>query len=270
MAKSSQEWVDYFRWNGSVAMRIPWHLGADLNDQEREAIAHSVQVFQLGESAEGRRFMKYAQQWAQLSDDPLYPEAIRLLITEEQRHSGVLGRFMEVNGIARIKRGCSDGIFRRLRNVVGSLETSIAVLVTAEIIAKVYYPALRNATQSEVLHAICQEVFREEIAHVEFQTEQLARIRVGRSMLAMCATRILHRVLFYPTVLIVGMSHRRVLRRGGLSAMTYWVQCRKMFLDALSAMEPGSGSIRRREPVDERTALAKGRTDRIDPNFGRC
>lgn len=257
MAKCSQDWVDYFRWNGSVAMRIPWYLGADLADEGRAAIAHSVQVFQLGENAEGRRFMQYAQQWADRSGDPLYPEAIRLLITEEQRHSGVLGRFMDMNGIARIKRGCSDGIFRRLRNVFGNLEMSIAVLVTAEIIAKVYYPALRDATDSAVLRAICEEVQREEIAHVEFQTEQLARIRTGRSMLGMWATRILHRVLFYPTLFIVGLSHRKVLRRGGLSAKTYLVRSRKMFLEALSAMEPGSRIAGEDRRTDERVAFAK-------------
>lgn len=28
--RTSEEWVRYFRGNGFVAMRVPWHLGADL------------------------------------------------------------------------------------------------------------------------------------------------------------------------------------------------------------------------------------------------
>src|SRR5690348_13071644 len=173
--RSSQDWVDYFRCNGFVAMRVPWHLGPDLRPEERRAIAHSVQLFQLGESSEGRHLMRYAREWAARAGDAAYSEAIRMLIAEEQRHSSALARFMDLNGIARIARGTSDRIFRRLRNIFDSLEISLSVLVIAEIIAKVYYPALRVATNSEVLRAICDQVYREEIAHVDFQTEQLAR-----------------------------------------------------------------------------------------------
>ena len=183
MNRTTQYWVDHFRWNGSVAMRVPWHIGPDLSDEERAAIAHSIQMFQLGENSEGRHLMRYAKEWADRTGDAAYPEAIRMLIVEEQRHAGVLGRFMELNGIARIKRGCTDGIFRRARNMFGSLEVSISVLVTAEIIAKIYYPALSEATASIVLRSICEQIHREEIAHVEFQTEQLARIRAGRPAL---------------------------------------------------------------------------------------
>jgi hypothetical protein len=35
------------------------------------------------------------------------------------RHARVLARFMEINGIARITHRCSDGIFRRARNLLG-------------------------------------------------------------------------------------------------------------------------------------------------------
>jgi hypothetical protein len=104
MNRSTQEWVDYFRWNGSVAMRVPWHIGPDLSDAERAAIAHSIQVFQLGENSEGRHLMRYAKEWAERTGDAAYPEAIRMLIVEEQRHAGVLARFMEINGIARQER----------------------------------------------------------------------------------------------------------------------------------------------------------------------
>jgi hypothetical protein len=247
--RSSPEWVDYFRWNCTVAMRVPWHIGADLSDAERSAIAHSIRVFQLGESSEGRHLIGYAKRWAERSGDCAYLEAIRMLIAEEQRHAGALGRFMDLNGIMRIKRGCTDGVFRRLRNLFGSLEVSIAVLVTAEIIAKVYYPALREATHSTVLRTICELIEREEIIHVEFQTEQLARLRARRREPAIRVTHCLHRLLFYPTIVVVGFSHRPVLRRGGLSMIGFWSRCRREFRDAIRQMDPreriGADSPRR-------------------------
>jgi hypothetical protein len=243
MNRTTQNWVDHFRWNGSVAMRVPWHIGPDLNDEERAAIAHSIQMFQLGENSEGRHLMRYAKEWADRTSDSAYPEAIRMLIVEEQRHAGVLGRFMELNGIARIKRGCTDGVFRRARNIFGSLEVSISVLVTAEIIAKIYYPALSEATASIVLRAICEQIHREEIAHVEFQTEQLARIRAGRPAYGVWATRFLHRLLFYPTLMVVGLSHRMALRRGGLSVWQFFLRCHREFVRDLAAMT-SQGSLR--------------------------
>jgi hypothetical protein len=236
--RTSQDWVQYFRRNGFVTMRVPWHLGADLPPDERAAIAHSIRVFQLGESSEGRHLMRYAREWAGRSGDAAYTEAIRMLIAEEQRHASALARFMEMNGIERMTHGFSDRIFRRLRNVIGSLEISIGVLVTAEIIAKVYYPALCAATNSVVLQAICDQIQRDEIAHVEFQTEQLARIRATRTLPAIWATAAVHRILFYPTAVLVALSHHAVIRRGGMRMRTFLSRCRREFLLDLAAMDP--------------------------------
>jgi len=258
MNRTTQNWVDHFRWNGSVAMRVPWHIGPDLSDEERAAIAHSIQMFQLGENSEGRHLMRYAKEWADRTGDSTYPEAIRMLIVEEQRHAGVLGRFMEINGIARIKRGYSDGIFWWARNLFSSLEVSISVLVTAEIIAKIYYPALSEATASIVLRAICEQIHREEIAHVLFQTEQLARIRIGRPRYGIWATRFLHRLLFYPTLIVVGLSHRTALRRGGLSQWQFFARCHREFVRDLAAMAPaGNSRLPSKQPAIETNAMRK-------------
>ena len=242
---STQDCVDHFRWNGSVAMRIPWHIGPDLTDADRAAIAHSIQIFQLGENSEGRHLMRYAKEWATRTGDTAYPEAIRMLIGEEQRHASVLGRFMEMNNIACLKHGSSDRIFWQARNFLGNLEISISVLVTAEIIAKIYYPALRDATASIVLREICEQIQREEIAHVEFQTQQLARIRRDRPAYAIWATRLLHRLLFYPTLIIVAMSHRKAIRRASLSPHQFFIQCRREFLSDLPAMTAATLEIKR-------------------------
>ena len=52
-ARSTREWVEYFRMNRSRLVPIPWALGAELDAAERAAITSSIQAFQLGES-EGR------------------------------------------------------------------------------------------------------------------------------------------------------------------------------------------------------------------------
>ena len=236
--ESTRRWLAHFRRNLRTLLPIPWEAGADLATSDRVAITSSIQAFQLGETSEGRHLMRYAREWAERSGNHDYVQAIRALIAEETRHAGDLGRFMDLNGIARIQRGWTDSVFRRLRNVVGSLEVSLGVLVTAEIIAKVYYAALREATQSEVLRAICDQILRDEYQHVEFQTEQLALMRLNRRDTLLWITLALHRILFAGTLIVVGWSHRRTLARGGFSARRFWTRCMREFRRDLAAMNP--------------------------------
>ena len=236
--ESTQRWLAHFRGNARMLLPIPWEAGAELPDSDKDAISSSIQAFQLGESSEGRHLMRYAREWAERSGDADYLHAIRALIAEETRHAGDLGRFMDLNGIDRIQRRWTDSVFRRLRNVVGTLEISIGVLVTAEIIAKVYYAALREATQSAVLRLICDQILRDEYKHVEFQTEQLAIMRRNRRAAPLWMTLALHRILFAGTMVVVGWSNRRTLARGGYSMRMFWAGCMREFRRDLAAMNP--------------------------------
>lgn len=256
--ESTQWWIAHFHRNSRTLLPIPWDVGADLNPSEKAAIASSIQSFQLGETSEGRHLMCYARNWAERSGDADYVRAIRSLIAEETRHAGDLGRFMDLNGIDRIQRGWTDSVFRRLRNVVGTLEISIAVLVTAEIIAKVYYAALREATDSIVLRAICDQILRDEYKHVEFQTEQLAILRINRNAVLLWATLTLHRILFAGTVIVVAWSHRRALTRGGYSARRFWTGCMSEFRGDLVAMNPRRRRLLRGQDDDGQLRASAG------------
>ncbi len=246
-ARPTREWVEHFVRNRSRLLPIPWDLGAELHDDERAAIRSSIQAFQLGESSEGRNLMRYARAWAARSGDADYVAAFGMLIAEEQRHARDLGRFMELNRIPCIRRRWTDSVFRRLRNLVGTLEISIGVLVTAEMIAKVYYVALRDASQSTILRRLCDQILLDEAAHVEFQTEQLARLQHGRAAPLLWATRALHRVLFVGATLVVAGSHRATLSRGGFGLRRFWGAC-------LGELDHGMRHRRSRLPLPLRAA----------------
>jgi hypothetical protein len=250
-ARSSREWVEYFRMNRSRLLPIPWSLGAELGAAERTAIKSSIQAFQLGESSEGRNLMRYARAWAACSGDSDYVEAIGLLIGEEQRHARDLGRFMELNGVPCIRRRWTDSVFRRLRNFVGTLEISIAVLVTAEIIAKIYYAALSEASRSQLLRRICVQILRDEARHVEFQTGQLAKLQRGRAAPLLWATRALHQLLFLGATLVVAWSHRSVLRRGGFGFRRFCRACLREFAADVRARRRDEGTSRRIDRAGE-------------------
>ena len=82
---TSQQWVAYFRRNAKRLTEIPWKRDAGWTDEEREALCASLQDFQLGESSQGRFLLAQADRYAQLNNDPVYPEAMRLFVAEEQR-----------------------------------------------------------------------------------------------------------------------------------------------------------------------------------------
>src|SRR5262249_5205482 len=158
---------------------IPWERGAELTDAEREAVAASLQDFQRGESSEGRHFLLCAADHAARTGDPAYLEAVRLFLAEEKRHAQTLARFLQLAGIPLLTRTWPDTAFRWLRKLAG-LDVCLSVLVTAEIIAKVYYAAVRAATQSAVLRRVCEQLLKDEVRHVRFQCERLAILRRHR------------------------------------------------------------------------------------------
>jgi hypothetical protein len=182
--------------------------------------------------------MRYARAHADEIGDPDYVEVARMLLAEEHRHSRDLGRFMAIHGIPELKRTWTDDVFRRLRNVFGTLEISLAVLVTAEIIAKAYYPALHDATRSKVLRAFCTQTVADEVAHVDMQTQQLASCASAAPLSAAGSLGWLHAILFAGTMIIVGIGHRRVFRASGWGVGGFLRTAWREFARDLDAMQP--------------------------------
>ena len=95
--------------------------------------------------------------------------ALRLFLREEQRHSKMLARFLELENAPCLRKHWVHNVFRWLRGLAG-LELCLKVLVTAELLARPYYAALRDATASPLLGSICERIFEEEAAHLRFSS----------------------------------------------------------------------------------------------------
>ena len=236
---SSDQWVDHFKINALSLLPIPWEEGVNLTDEEKSAVASSIQEFQLGESGEGAHFQRVAREYADLTADADYVRALRLFIAEEHRHARDLGRVMDLAGIERINHTWPDAVFRWLRHRAG-LELSIAVLVTAEIIAKVYYAALKQATRSTVLRKLCDQILLDEEQHVRFQCERLAIVRARRSRITIAAKAAWTRFFFAGTCRVVWWKHRHALRAGGLTWRTFRGQAKQELRHALQLMDPAN------------------------------
>jgi len=234
---SSQRWVEYFRRNAASLMVIPWELGITLSPQERKAIESSVPEFQLGESSDGLRFIEMAELYALQGGDVEYVRALKLFIREEQRHGRELGKVLDLAGIPRISHSWSDAIFRWMRHRCG-LGMSIAVLVTAEIIAKVYYIAVQQATDSAPLGRLCDQILQDEVEHIYFQCERLAILRRHWPGILLKLVHAWHWGFMAGTCVVVWRKHRLVLRRGRFGFFGF---CRHVFRElrhAVGIMDP--------------------------------
>src|SRR5258705_7170621 len=210
----SQRWVEYFRKNEASLMVIPWELGIELSPEEKRAIASSVPEFQLGESSDGLRFIEMAELHALHGGDVEYVRALKLFIREEQRHGRELGKVLDLAGIPRIKHSWSDAVFRWLRHRCG-LGLSIAILVTAEIVAKIYYIAVRAATTSAPIRRLCDQILQDEVEHIWFQCERLAILRRYWPRVLITMVHGWHREFMAGACVVVWRKHRLLLRHVG-------------------------------------------------------
>ena len=118
-ASPFERWHRHFLENRDSTSVLPWHEPFRLSDAERRLVGRSIQQFQLGEWARGRGLMRRASAHPELAADPWFLPALELFIAEEQGHSGVLGHFLDREGIPRLTNHWLDRVFRRLRKLAG-------------------------------------------------------------------------------------------------------------------------------------------------------
>jgi len=212
-----QHWEEHFRLNRHHFSDIDWNRHDYLSAKERKVICSSLRQFQRGEHSEGKHLFEFAKSFP----DPAYLRSIVLFIKEEQTHARVLSLFMEKNRIPKLESHWVDNVFRWLRSL-GSLRNSVQVLLTAEIIAKVYYQALAHATNSNLLQQLCRQIVKDELSHIEFQCSTLNIMNNATPEFSKKLNHFIHFVLMFGTTAIVWVYHRRVLSRGGFGIRRFF------------------------------------------------
>lgn len=221
------EWEIYFQQNQTHFRDIDFRAPDELTAKEKTIIYSSLQQFQRGENSEGKHLFAFAKN----NPDPAYLRCISLFIREEQSHARVLGVFMDKHTITRIKNHWVDGVFRWLRKLAG-LENTIRVLLTAEIISKVYYVGLYNATNSSLLKKICSQILKDEDQHIAFQCDTLSPFYKKKTFIGKFFVRSWHFVLMTGTILVVWLHHRKVLKKGEYSFLKFFKSTLQVFFES--------------------------------------
>lgn len=217
-------WLDHFEYHSLHRCALPPGKPGDLTSWERRLIGKSIATFQLGEQSEGRSLLAAAGRYESDHDAAPLARIVLLLIAEEQHHAALLGAFMDEQGIPRKRSDWTDHVFRRLRRLAG-FELYLSVLVTAELIGKVYYRALEVATGSRQLQTLCRMLVADELAHVGLETDLLRGMHEKKSPAVRWLTTTALRTFFTASSLVVWFAHRRVLRSAGYNANTFMRAC---------------------------------------------
>ncbi len=236
------DWVDYFHKNRHDPI-LPWADGGRLTESERRAVIPSIQQFQLGEGASGTRMLEGAKRFAQNTGDLELVAALKLFFCEEQRHSRVLAQFLQVENAPCLRRHWVHTVFRWLRGLAG-LELCLKVLVTAEVLARPYYSALRDATGSLLLRGISQRIFEEEAVHLRFQAFLLSRFQSRHRPLTQALIKTSHVVLLAATAAVVWVEHNAVFRFAGRTFRQFWRETWREFHSLYQ--QPGTPQIKAR------------------------
>jgi hypothetical protein len=223
-----ERWRRHFIANRGGSPGLPWHDPYRLSAAEIRVVGRSIQQFQLGEFARGRGLTRRAESHPAIAADPWFVPTLALFIAEEQRHSGMLGCFLDREGIPRLKKHWIDGVFRRLRKL-GRLEICAMTLVTAEVLAIPFYQALRDATRSPLLRSICVRILCDEAAHLDYQALTIGLIRRPLGDRARAIRAFCHSILFHATAFLLWRQCRSVFRAAGWDFRRFWTSSRRVF-----------------------------------------
>ncbi len=198
---------------------------------ERAWVGHSVAQFMRGESSEAKDYLEKSRRFGDELGDENFLAVSKIFVKEENYHSAMLAAFMAQMGIEPLAGSWADDVFRWVRSWadIGWCST---VLLAAEILAQVYYPALQTATSSKMLQTICERVIEDEAYHILFQTERIATVLAHRGRFYRLALSMAGWALFWGTAVVMWHEHRSVLSR----ALSFGEYLKQSFLRREFAM----------------------------------
>ncbi len=213
---SFRAWADWYRNFLDRQLPIDWNTFERIPPELKEVIGDSVRQFQLGESSEARNLKAKVARFVKKGGDKAYQDAMEWFIFEENRHSRLLGRFMDLEDMPKARSNFSDKLFRLCRHSVG-LRYSLTILITAEIIAVPYYAALRQVSDSPILTTICKQILLDEANHIRFQAKAIRNMLQGLAPWRRKAAHAIARLLLEPAMDLVWFEHGRLFRAAGWS-----------------------------------------------------
>jgi hypothetical protein len=172
-------WLAHFRRNHENRPEPEWNAPVTLSPDVVRPLVRSLEQFQLGDGG-GPAYLIARNREQFLADGDGTRALVDAWFAEEREHARLLGA-----AVARFGGRCITGhwsftAFCLTRKWIG-VRFELTVLLLTEIVSTVYYRLLRRHGQDPALRAMCRLILRDEIGHVAFHRDRLARAaRFGR------------------------------------------------------------------------------------------
>ena len=243
MIHSSLFWQNHFRKN-LTKQRIDWTLKPQITTKEKDEILYSLKAWQLGETSDGSHLLAAATKYAKRVNEPEYPDAVKLFIKEEQKHGSNLGQYIDLIGEQRAKKDWGDTLFRKIRYFNTSMELWTITVIIVESAAQVFYQALHDATNCELLKSICRDIIIDEAHHIKFQNERLHRIFQRKSFYNKAFSIGWYGILFFGTIHAIWFGHGKALKAGGVNKTEFMRQMYYKFFNSLKFSHSAPNEIK--------------------------
>jgi hypothetical protein len=222
-------WVDHFVAEAQRRRALgdpDWTQAAVVD----EAVARSVQRFQVGEAGDGANLIAKAD----AAGDPDYAAAARLFVAEEQNHARMLDLLLRSAGRRPIASHWSDVAFVRLRRAAG-LRLELMVLMIAEVIALGYYRALRDGSCDALTSEVAGRILADEQRHVPFHTQRLRDAFRGLPDPLRAVVVVFWWLMFGGAAMVVAADHGAALVALGVRRRTFLREVVALFRRAVAA-----------------------------------
>jgi hypothetical protein len=235
---NSRYWLNYYQQNRINRPEPKWNSPSALELHVQRLFARSLSHFQLGETGEGTFLLDHACK--QVSDDPVYLDALQFFLAEEGEHARLLERLVLRFGGATIRKHWTHRLFRLIRHGLG-FRFEIQVLVIAELVGTAYYRLLRARTRDSVLDETCELLLRDEAKHVEFHAQWLGDFLSRLLPLEASVWRTQFQALFSAAATVAWIDHCDALLAAGTTRREYFREARLECIRFLYQLELNIG-----------------------------
>lgn len=232
MIHSSTFWHNHFKEN-LKAQRVDWNIQPTITNDEKKRILYSLKAWQLGETSDGAHLLAAAKRYAKKVNELAYPEAVKLFIKEEQKHGRNLGTYIDMIGEERVKKDWGDTLFRKIRYFNTSMELWTISVIIVESAAQIFYQALKDATNCQLLKSICNDIIIDEAHHIKFQNERLYSIFQNKSFYNKAFSVGWYGILFFGTIHAIWFGHNRAFKAGGINKKEFMRQMYFKFFNSM-------------------------------------
>ena len=151
-------------------------------------------------------------------------DAVKLFIKEEQKHGSNLGKYIDAIGEQRIKKDWGDTLFRKIRYLNTSMELWTITVIIVESAAQLFYKALHDATDCDLLKNICRDILMDEAHHIQFQNERMYILFQHKNFYVKAVSLLFYGVLFFATIHAIWFGHRKAFEAGSVSKKIFMKQ----------------------------------------------